>query len=118
MAFRGRLSRLTRVFGASRSPRFHALRQARENGVSRRGSHNGKTLRSFGVNPGGYVGFFNPQTGQHETFSMKGDKEAAEPMKIKFQAKTARRAIRYQRFVGKGGAAKRTAAYAVRRSSP
>jgi len=43
-------------------------------------SHNAKTLRSFGVNPGGYIGFFNPQTGQHETFSMKGDKQAEERM--------------------------------------
>jgi hypothetical protein len=24
-------------------------------------SHNGKTLRSFGVNPGGYVGFYDPE---------------------------------------------------------
>lgn len=73
-------------------------------------SHNGKTLKSFGVNPGGYVGFFNPQTGQHETFSMKGDKEAAERMKIKLQAKAARRAIRYQRFGVKAAPAKKTAA--------
>lgn len=72
-------------------------------------SHNGKTLRSFGVNPGGYVGFFDPQTGQHETFSMKGDKKAAERMKIKLQAKAARRAIRYQRFGARQRAAKRTA---------
>ena len=61
-------------------------------------NHNGKTLRSFSVNPGGYVGFFNPQTGEHETFSMKGDKEAAKRIQIKLRAKAARRAIRYQRF--------------------
>ena len=61
-------------------------------------SHDGKTLKSFGVNPGGYIGFFNPQTGKHETFSRKGDKKAEERMKIKLQAKAARRAIRYQRF--------------------
>ena len=60
--------------------------------------HDGKTLRSFGVNPGGYVGFFNPQTADHETFSRKGDAEAEQRMKIKFKAKSARRAIRYQRF--------------------
>jgi hypothetical protein len=34
-------------------------------------SHNGKTLRSFGVNPGGYVGFFNLQIGVHDTFAAK-----------------------------------------------
>ncbi len=62
-------------------------------------SHNGKTLKSFGVNPGGYIGFFNPKTGQHETFSIKGDRIAQKRLEIKSQAKGARRAIRYQRFV-------------------
>jgi hypothetical protein len=61
-------------------------------------SHDGKTLKSFGVNPGGYIGFFNPETGQHETFTMKGDMKAAKRMEIKSRAKGARRAIRYQRF--------------------
>ena len=72
--------------------------------------HDGKTLRSFNVNPGGYVGFFNPQTGEHETFSRKGDTQAEERMKIKFKAKGARRAIRYRRFEVKTAAAKKTAA--------
>jgi hypothetical protein len=63
--------------------------------------HNGKTLKSFGVNPGGYVGFFNPQTGDHETFSAKGDEKAMKRMQIKLRAKSARRAIRYQRFQAK-----------------
>jgi len=70
-------------------------------------SHSGKTLRSFGVNPGGYIGFFNPQTGQQETFSRKGDQEAQERMKIKLQAKAARRAIRYQPFPVHSAAAKK-----------
>jgi hypothetical protein len=60
--------------------------------------HDGKTLKSFGVNPGGYVGFFNPQTAEHETFSRKGDVEAEERLKIKTKAKGARRSIRYVRF--------------------
>ena len=30
---------------------------------------NGKTLKSFGVNPGGYVGFFDPELGKHDTFA-------------------------------------------------
>jgi hypothetical protein len=72
--------------------------------------HDGKTLRSFNVNPGGYVGFFNPQTGEHETFSRKGDTVAEERKKIKLRAKTARRAIRYRRFEVKTAAAKKTAA--------
>jgi hypothetical protein len=61
-------------------------------------AHNGKTLRSFGVNPGGYIGFFNPQTGEHETFAHKGDTKAEERMALKMKAKGARRAIRYKRF--------------------
>jgi len=71
--------------------------------------HDGKTLKSFGVNPGGYIGFFNPQTGDHETFSRKGDAEAERRMKIKLQAKTARRAIRYRRFAVKQPALKKVA---------
>ena len=65
-------------------------------------AHDGKTLKSFSVNPGGYVGFFNPQSGEHETFSQKGDTKAEERMAVKMKAKGARRAIRYKRY----GAAK------------
>ncbi|MEO7860579.1 MAG: hypothetical protein ABIU05_09060, partial [Nitrospirales bacterium] len=53
-------------------------------------ANNGKTLISFGVNPGGYVGFFNPQTGQHDTFSMKGDIKAAKRLAIKLKSVGAR----------------------------
>lgn len=52
--------------------------------------HNGKTLQSFAVNPGGYVGFFNPLTGQHETFSMKGDAVAAKRLQYKLKTEGAR----------------------------
>lgn len=38
---------------------------------------NGKRLRSFGVKPGGYIGFFNPQTGQHEQWFPRTDTQAA-----------------------------------------
>jgi len=58
-------------------------------------AHNGKTLKSFGINPGGYVGFFDPVTGQHETFSMKGDLVAERRMEFKKLAGEARRAIRH-----------------------
>ena len=61
-------------------------------------AHDGKTLKSFNVNPGGYVGFFNPQSGEHETFSHKGDSKAEERMAVKMKAKGTRRAIRYKRF--------------------
>ena len=61
-------------------------------------AYNGKTLRSFGVNPGGYVGFFDPEKGGHDTFSAKGDAEAARRLKIKSRMEGARRGIRYQRY--------------------
>jgi hypothetical protein len=61
-------------------------------------AHGGKTLRSFGVNPGGYIGFFNPSTGEHETYARRGDKKVAQCLAIKQKAKGARRSIRYQRF--------------------
>ncbi len=57
--------------------------------------HDGNTLKSFGVNPGGYVGFFNPETGEHETFT--ADARAAKRLEIKSEAKETRRAVRYQR---------------------
>jgi hypothetical protein len=62
-------------------------------------SHHGKTLKSFGVNPGGYVGFYDPKRGDMDTFSMKGDKVAQKRMKFKKEAEGARRAVRYQRYV-------------------
>ena len=61
-------------------------------------SYKGKTLRSFGVNPGGYVGFFDPEKGDHDTFSAKGDGVAARRLALKSRAKSARRGIRYQRY--------------------
>jgi hypothetical protein len=62
-------------------------------------AHGGKTLRSFGINPGGYIGFFNPETGEHETVSLHGDSEARRRLTIKSKYKGARRGIRYQRSV-------------------
>jgi hypothetical protein len=60
----------------------------------------GKTLKSFGINPGGYVGFYDPEIQDMDTHTIRGDKEAERRMKIKKEAEGARRAIRYQRFVG------------------
>ena len=57
------------------------------------------------MNPGGYVGFFNPHSGEHETFSHKGDSKAEERMALKLKAKGARRAIRYKRIGAKKPAA-------------
>jgi len=60
-----------------------------------------KTLKSFSVNPAGYVGFFDPQKKDHETYTQKGDVKAQKRMKIKARVKGTRRAIRYQRHVTK-----------------
>jgi len=61
----------------------------------------GKTLNSFGVNPGGYVGFYDPETDDNETFTRKGDARAKKRLKLKGEARTARRAQRYKRFTTK-----------------
>jgi hypothetical protein len=58
--------------------------------------HQGRTLRSFGVSPGGYVGFYDPELGDHSTYSRSGDTLAARRKRIKFRLKQGRRAIRYQ----------------------
>lgn len=52
-----------------------------------------KTLASFGVNPGGYVGFFNPETGEHETYAHSGDKPAAKRLKVKTRWRSGRGAL-------------------------
>ena len=59
-------------------------------------SHNGETLQSFGINPHGYVGFFDPELGRHDTYSMRGDELAAKRLGIKANLGTARRSVRYQ----------------------
>jgi hypothetical protein len=60
-------------------------------------AHAKRTLRSFGINPGGYIGFYNPASGDHETVSMQGDERAAKRLEAKGRFKAARRALRYQR---------------------
>lgn len=59
-------------------------------------AHDSQTLRSFQVNPGGYVGFFNPATGEHETFARREDREALRRLEIKQKARGTRRSVRYQ----------------------
>jgi hypothetical protein len=56
----------------------------------------GATLRSFGINPGGYIGFFNPATNDHETVSLAKDREAARRLEIKSKYRKSRRSFRYQ----------------------
>jgi len=58
-------------------------------------AYKGQTLRSFGINPGGYIGFFDPELGKHDTYSLRGDAMAKERYEVKLQGKEARRSIRY-----------------------
>lgn len=53
----------------------------------------GKTLGSFGVNPGGYVGFFNPASGEHETYARGSDRRAAKRLKTKSRWRSGRGAL-------------------------
>ena len=58
--------------------------------------HKRKTLRSFGVNPGGYVGFFDPKKDSSDTFSLRGDAIAQKRRQIKAKAMTGRRLLRQE----------------------
>ncbi len=58
-------------------------------------------MKSFNVSPGGYLGFFDPETGDMDTYTLRGDQEAARRLAIKQKAEGARRAIRYQRSITK-----------------
>ena len=78
----------------------------------------GKALNSFGVNPGGYVGFYNPETGEHETFSRSGDTVAKKRLEIKGEARTARRAQRYTRFTAPGTVPAQVTSRAARAATP
>lgn len=57
---------------------------------------NRNKLPSFGVNPGGYIGFFDPLKRDDVTYA--GDNEAKRRMAAKSELKMARRAMRYKRF--------------------
>lgn len=46
-------------------------------------AHGPGTLLSFGMNPGGYVGYFDPETRSHETYAVEGDKKAEKRLQIK-----------------------------------
>jgi hypothetical protein len=55
--------------------------------------HGSTTLTSFGVNPGGYMGYVDPTNGK--TDQIFGSKDAKQRFKIKEAAGQARRAARY-----------------------
>lgn len=56
--------------------------------------HGGKTLASFGINPGGYIGFFDPKTNKDVTFANAGDEKAMHRLQIKKAQSTGRRSYR------------------------
>jgi len=62
-------------------------------------SHDGKTLVSFGVNPGGYIGFFDPDRKKDGSFFARGDQRAQKRLEVKRKAKGARRSVRYSRLI-------------------
>jgi len=59
-------------------------------------AHSGKTLTSFGINPGGYIGFFDAATGQSGTVT--ADKRGQDRLRIKGVLKGAetRRGKKYE----------------------
>ena len=56
--------------------------------------HQGRTLRSFSVNPGGYIGFFDPKISDDVMFSGEGDEHAAARLQIKKQKQVGRGQLR------------------------
>jgi len=63
-----------------------------------------RTLRSFRVNPGGYIGFFDPRTGKDGNYEQPADARAATRLHLKRRLKIGRGVLRKQRT---RGAAKR-----------
>jgi hypothetical protein len=59
----------------------------------------GGRLPSFGVNPGGYIGFYDPVSDKHDTYF--ADEVAKQRAEIKSQVGLARRGIRYKSQVNK-----------------
>jgi len=61
----------------------------------------GKGLRSFGVNPGGYIGFYDPVKGEQDTFA--ADERAKQRLEIKSKLGLARRSRLYRELETKEG---------------
>ena len=72
--------------------------EGRNDFLGRRDKKN-RALRSFGINPGGYIGFFNPESGEHETFALSDDPVARKRLEVKGKATAARRSVRYRSLV-------------------
>jgi hypothetical protein len=63
-------------------------------------SHGGKTLQSFGVKSGGYIGFFDPKTGKNHTYHAPDDAVAVKRLKAKAKIKAGRRSARHALSLG------------------
>jgi hypothetical protein len=50
----------------------------------------GKSLRSFSVNPGGYIGFFDPKKQDDETWSLDDDPRGKQRLRIKLDLRVGR----------------------------
>jgi len=62
--------------------------------------HRGKSLRSFGVNPGGYIGFYDPMRrgdDKNTTYELDDDVRAQRRQRIKSELKTGRGMLRRRR---------------------
>jgi len=57
----------------------------------------GRTLKSFSVNPGGYIGFFDP--GAHDDVTFPADKRAEERLQVKKVLKIGRGQMRERRVI-------------------
>jgi hypothetical protein len=53
-----------------------------------------KPLQSFGVTPGGYIGYYDPETDRQENYSAPGDKLAQKRIRIKNQWASGRGYVR------------------------
>ncbi len=60
-------------------------------------AYEGHTLASFSVNPGGYLGYYDPDTGKPAMLTRPGDRRARERLEIKAQALEDRKASRSHR---------------------
>jgi len=60
----------------------------------------GKTLRSFSINPGGYINYFDPAVGRHgDNVSYSCDKRAAERLRVKEKYSAGRGHMRRRRLM-------------------
>jgi len=57
----------------------------------------GRTVRSFGVNPGGYLGYYDPHTRKNEYLVVPDDPLAKSRLALKARLKTGRGALRRSR---------------------